>query len=100
MFAAVDVLTEDEGDPPPVAQVRKGKKRKFALKSKASKPVDVLKRLKRDCGCNAKSCLQQFSSDDKLAEYKAYLEQWNDLMKLDQDQIAFCLNRFGVKGEQ
>ena len=104
MFAAVDVLTEDEGDsvvgpPPPVAHVRKGKKRKIALKSEAPKPVDVLKRLKQDCSCNAKACLRQFSSNDKLEEYKEYLEQWNDLMKLDQDQIVFCRNWLGVKGD-
>ena len=83
--AVVDVKSSQRAVP---SRKQSGRKRKVALLKVSPGAQRLEERLDRDCRCARKSCLRQFLQGEKFAEYKAYALQWNELAKLDQDQIV------------
>lgn len=89
--APTDVVVAASIDRPPGAQtLRKRRRSPFVQHSPKAVASDdeLAKKLNRDCSCKRKTCYRQFLENGHFQEYKTFLQQWLELSKIDQDNIA------------
>ena len=103
IFDPVDGLSSDEAGPegeakpPPQTRRRRIRRRKEQKEDDRSfqklvqDPNVLSTKLSKPCGCKQKTCANQFLAEPKFQEDRDYLAHWLSLAKLDQDQIAACL---------
>lgn len=92
MFEAVDQFSSDgseTGPPSPVVET-KSKNKKKRIKREQN-PVDPEPRLRATLGkaCKCKlGCMAHFTKQERFERLLAFRKEWDDLHKLDQDQVA------------